>query len=1238
MSDTNPSAADPLGQIADEFVEAFRQGQRPSVEEFARRYPAHADEIRDMLPALVLMEQAKAPDQTSGEGASPAAGPPLSQLGDYQILREVGRGGMGVVYEARQLSLGRHVAIKVLPSHALLDPRHLGRFRREARSAAKLHHTNIVPVFGVGEQDGLHYYAMQFIKGLGLDKVLDELRRLRQPHEKPAPTPGMAPGRPTNGRRDISAVGVARGLLTGEFLAGGACQPPESPLPPGADAPRSPETSATICLPGQKESSALSESGRPYWQSVARVGVQVADALAYAAGQGVLHRDIKPSNLLLDDTGNVWVTDFGLAKATNDSDNLTNTGDIVGTLRYMAPERFNGQGDVRSDVYSLGLTLYELLALRPAFGESNRNKLVKQVMHDEPARPRKVNPAVPRDLETVVLKAIARDPAHRYQTPADMADDLKRFVDDRPVQARRVSEAERFLRWCRRNPALAAASALTLAMLCAVAILSAIFAVREGRHARELDAALTVSEEQRKKADYLLAESYLDRGISLCEHGDLSVGLLWLARGLAVAPADAADLQNALRANLADWSRQSASLRGVFRYPGQLALQILSPDAGTVFVVNDAGQAELWDAAAGQRIAELDRDQKELLAAFSSDGRSLVTLRKADGAGRVWDTRSGRPIGAPLPSHGPVKVVGLGPGGKQVLTLGIDNKVRVWDGTFSRPALEFQPHSGPVAVAAFSPDGKTILTTCDRDARLWVAATGQPIGPALQHDQAIAATTFSGNGRFLATGSWDRTAQVWSVVTGQPVGARVKHGKAVVIVALSPDGSTAFFGSGHGGQLWDVVAGTPRGSLLGHRNHLVGAAFSGDGQTLLTASADATARLWDVATGKQRGAALPCRYPMNVVFSPQGGNFAVESRYGDEYVGELRFWEINHERPTMVSLAARDNFQAMCFHRDATVVFTGSGRARAGEARLWDLATGKPLGEALAHPAAVNAVAVSPDGSTLLTGCDDGMVRVWDAATSRLLGPIIGHKPEVRGVAFGPDGRSILTCGSDGTARRWDLTTRQSVGPAWQHPDQVLALAPSLDGRYLLTGGADSIARLWSMAGAPDPRPLQHQEWIISVAVSPDGKIALTGGDDTIARCWDTATGQALGLPLAHQAAVCAVTFSPGSDFAATGCEDHTARRWDVATSRAIGPPLAHGDYVIALAFRADGKSLVTGCADRTVRVWELPVPVVGPAEQITLWVQVITGQELDAAGAARLLDADEWHERRGRLQSTPAL
>jgi tetratricopeptide (TPR) repeat protein len=259
-------------------------------------------------------------------------------------------------------------------------------------------------------------------------------------------------------------VDVARSLFAGEFhrpeptsdvtSARGEASPVTSA--PGdassSSSVRAADTSATIRLPGQSEASGLSESGGQYWQSVARIGVQVADALAHAAGQGILHRDIKPSNLLLDDTGNVWVTDFGLAKGDGDGDNLTHTGDIVGTLRYMAPERFNGQGDLRSDVYSLGLTLYELLTLRPAFDAANRNKLVKEVMHGEPVRPRKLNPGVPRDLETVVLKAIARDPAHRYQTPTEMAEDLKRFVEDRPVRARRVSDAERLWRWCRRNP------------------------------------------------------------------------------------------------------------------------------------------------------------------------------------------------------------------------------------------------------------------------------------------------------------------------------------------------------------------------------------------------------------------------------------------------------------------------------------------------------------------------------------------------------------------------------------------------------------------------------------------------------------------------------------------------------------------------------------------------------------------------------------------------------------------
>ena len=330
---------------------------------------------------------------------------------------------MGVVYEAEQESLGRHVALKVLPAHSLLEPQRLRRFQREAKAAARLHHTNIVPVYGVGEQDGLHYYVMQFIQGLGLDQVLAELRKLR-----PAPTVEDAP---LSVHGTASAASAAHSLLTGRFET----------APPDAGSPPDSGGSSAVRLPGQADGAPPSRTGREYWRSVARVGVQVGDALAYAHGQGVLHRDVKPSNLLLDARGNVWVTDFGLAKAA-DGEDLTHTGDIVGTLRYMAPECFGGRGDARADVYSLGLTLYELLTLRPAFVGKDRNQLLAQAMQGEPPRPRSLDRDVPRDLETVVLKAIARDPAHRYATAAELASDLRRFVDDRPVRARRVGWAE----------------------------------------------------------------------------------------------------------------------------------------------------------------------------------------------------------------------------------------------------------------------------------------------------------------------------------------------------------------------------------------------------------------------------------------------------------------------------------------------------------------------------------------------------------------------------------------------------------------------------------------------------------------------------------------------------------------------------------------------------------------------------------------------------------------------------
>jgi serine/threonine-protein kinase len=467
MADTM-SPDEQVGALAEEYLARHRQGLKPSVESYAAAHPELAEEIRRLFPALLMMEELK-PASGDATGSFDAMGvvvrgARLERLGDFRVLREVGRGGMGVVYEAEQESLGRRVALKVLTAHQLPDPAHLRRFEREARAAARLHHTNIVPVFGVGEQDGLHYYVMQFIQGLGLDDVISELTRLRS-------------GTPENGQTEapspdaLTATAIARSLMTEHFVL--AQQTQDDSLetePPKAEWPgKRAESSASEVALASSGLSSVTHPDTRYFRSVARIGLQVARALEYAHSQGIFHRDVKPSNLLLDVQGTAWVADFGLAKAV-ESDNLTHTGDIVGTIRYMAPERFRGKCDARSDVYALGLTMYEMLVLRPAFEQTDRQELMRQVLEQEPPRLRKLNSAVPRDLETVIHKAIAKEPAGRYPTAAALAEDLERYLDGKPIRAREVSTLERCWKWARRRPAVAALLAnLVVAVLTGLA-------------------------------------------------------------------------------------------------------------------------------------------------------------------------------------------------------------------------------------------------------------------------------------------------------------------------------------------------------------------------------------------------------------------------------------------------------------------------------------------------------------------------------------------------------------------------------------------------------------------------------------------------------------------------------------------------------------------------------------------------------------------------------------------------
>jgi tRNA A-37 threonylcarbamoyl transferase component Bud32/tetratricopeptide (TPR) repeat protein len=411
---------DPVDVLAEEFADRLRRGERPSVSDYAAAHPAHADQLRDLLPAVAQMEQLK---KFRKAAPAPSAASLPDRLGDFRIVRELGRGGMGVVFEAVQESLGRRVALKVLASHAQLDAEKRERFVREAKAAARLHHTNIVPVFGVGEQDGLPYYVMQLIPGRSLHEIIADWR--------------------TTSGRD-TAAGKARGhgsTATDDWTESKADKPP----------------SASNVGP------ALNPH-RGDWNLIADVGAQAADALHYAHDQGVLHRDVKPGNLILDDRGQVWVADFGLAKLV-DTRTLTATGHVLGTLQYLAPECLHGEADARSDVYGLGATLYELLTLHPPFNAVSPVQLMKLIADATPPPPRALNPHVPHDLETIVLKAMAHDPRRRYASAELFADDLRAFLEDRPIRARRESLLERGWRWCRHHRAVAALTACTLTAL-----------------------------------------------------------------------------------------------------------------------------------------------------------------------------------------------------------------------------------------------------------------------------------------------------------------------------------------------------------------------------------------------------------------------------------------------------------------------------------------------------------------------------------------------------------------------------------------------------------------------------------------------------------------------------------------------------------------------------------------------------------------------------------------------------
>lgn len=425
MADDIPTAGkdaefEQLDSLAAEFAEEYRRGQAPSIADYAAQHPALAEEIRDLFPTIVAMEQVKTKRGRTRGGSISLGGARPERLGQFRLIREIGRGGMGIVYEAQEDTLDRRVALKVLPRQSLLAPELLKRFQREAQIVAGLRHPHIVTIFGIGEQEGFHYYVMQLVRGVGLDRIIGQLTPADQTARSYSP--------PVNPDSEKALDEILHRWFRRD--AG-------------------------------------------YWISAARIGLQAAEALHYAHTQRTVHCDIKPANLLVDPQGNVWITDFGVAKAMQ-FDRVTRTGDLTGTLQYMAPERFQGRTDPRSDVCSLGLTLYELVTLHPAYFDADQQQLIRHIVECPPVPPRKLDRHIPRDLETILIKATERDPERRYPSAEAMAEDLRRYLNGRPILARRVSPAERMWLWCRRNPVTAGLATAVVFLACLVGAMASM--------------------------------------------------------------------------------------------------------------------------------------------------------------------------------------------------------------------------------------------------------------------------------------------------------------------------------------------------------------------------------------------------------------------------------------------------------------------------------------------------------------------------------------------------------------------------------------------------------------------------------------------------------------------------------------------------------------------------------------------------------------------------------------------